>query len=119
MTIITRVLIARWLEHFRQSRLTPIGKAVSRKVRRLVRSLDIWWLLKKPVCWKLIQTRAKRVLSRVDHMISHFKSGSHDLSFQEWITLAFISRVDHMISYLEVIKRECKMKILTNCFAIA
>jgi len=26
-----RVLIARWLEHFRQARLTALGKAVSRK----------------------------------------------------------------------------------------
>jgi len=52
-----RVLIARWLEHFRQSRLTPLGKAVSRKVSRLVRSLDIWWLLEKPVCWKQKQAK--------------------------------------------------------------
>jgi len=52
------VPITRWLEHFRQARLTAIGKAVSRKVGRLVRSLDIWWLLEKPVRWK--QKKAQR-----------------------------------------------------------
>jgi len=54
LTIITKVLISRWLG---QSRLTPLGKAVSRKVSRLVRSLDIWWLLEKPVCWKQKQPK--------------------------------------------------------------
>ena len=60
-------LIARWLEHFRQSRMT-LGKAFSRKVSRPVRSLDIWWLLEKLVCWK---QNKQNDTTRIKHNITH------------------------------------------------